>query len=64
MRILGPIISPETLFMWAGQPQTPERRGVGPQLVSYQQPRRKSLLLQKLAREPQRGPAVVAAALY
>jgi len=48
----------------AGQPQTPERRGVGPQLVSYQQPRRKSLLLQKLAHEPQRGPAVFAAALY
>src|SRR5258708_6365128 len=63
MRVFGPVVHPEPLFMRASQPQTPECRGVGAQLVGYQQPRRKPLLSQKLTHEPQRGPAV-AAALY
>ena len=37
MRVLGPIIPTAPLFMRAGQPQTPERRGVGAQLIGYQQ---------------------------
>ena len=49
MRVLGTIIPTAPLFMRAGQPQTPERRGVGAQLVGDQQLRRKSLLLEKLA---------------
>ena len=39
--------------MRAGQPQTPERRGVGAQLVGYQQLRRKSLLFEQLAHQSQ-----------
>jgi hypothetical protein len=35
MRILGAIVLPESLFMRAGQPQTPERRGVRGQLVGH-----------------------------
>jgi hypothetical protein len=36
----------------------PERRGVGAQLVGYQQFRREALLLEKLAHQSQRGSAV------
>ena len=54
MRILGAIVLPEPLFMRAGQPQTPERRGVGMQLVGHQQLRDEALLLEQLAHQPQR----------
>ena len=47
--------------MRAGQLQLPERRAVGAQLVGYQQFRRKPLLSEKLAHQPQRRPAVAAA---
>ncbi len=47
--------------MRAGQLQLPERRAVGAQFVSYQQFRRKPLLSEKLAHQPQRRPAVAAA---
>jgi hypothetical protein len=53
MRVFGPVIHPESLIVRAGQPQTPERRGVGAQLVGYQQLRRKSLLLEQLAHQSQ-----------
>jgi hypothetical protein len=33
MRIFGSVVPPQPLIMWAGQSQTPERRGVGVQLV-------------------------------
>jgi hypothetical protein len=55
MRILGAIILPEPLFRRAGQPHTPERRGVRAQLVGHQQLRYEALLLEKLAHQPQRG---------
>ena len=47
--------------MGAGQPETPERRAVGAQLVGYQQLGREALLLEKLAHQPQRSPAVAPA---
>jgi hypothetical protein len=61
MRILGAIVLPESLFMRAGQPQTPERRGVGAELVGHQQLRDEALLLEQLAHQPQRRPAIAAA---
>jgi multiple sugar transport system substrate-binding protein len=45
----------------AAQPQSPERGGVRAQLVGHQQFRCKALLLEKLAHQPQRRPAVAAA---
>jgi hypothetical protein len=48
MRVLRPVVSPEALFVRAGQPEMPKRRAVGAQLVGYQQLRRKSLLLSSL----------------
>ena len=47
MRILRPIVASKTLFMRAGQPQMPECRAVGAQLVGYQQFRRESLFLER-----------------
>jgi hypothetical protein len=52
MRILRPIVLPKTLLMPTGQSQTPERRGVGAQLVGDQQFRRETLLLEQLAHQP------------
>ena len=49
--------------MWAGQSETPERRGVRAQLVGHQQLRDEALLLEQLAHQPQRRSAV-AATLY
>ena len=61
MRVFGPIVFAQPLFMRADQSQTPKRRGVGAKLVGDQQLRRKSLLLEKLAHQPQRGSAVAPA---
>ena len=61
MRVLRPIILPKPLFVRAGQPQAPESRGVGTQLVSHQQFRCEPLLSEKLAYEPKRRPAVAPA---
>ena len=47
--------------MWASQSETPERRGVGAQLVGDQQFRREALLLEQLAHQPQRRPAIAPA---
>ena len=47
--------------MLTGQSETPERRGVGAQLVGDQQFRREALLLEQLAHQPQRRPAIAAA---
>jgi len=55
MRILRPIVLPKTLLMPTGQSQTPERSGVGAQLVDDQQFRRETLLLEQLA-DPGVGP--------
>jgi hypothetical protein len=55
MRILRPIVLPKTLLMPTGQSQTPERSGVGAQLVGDQQFRRETLLLEQLA-DPGVGP--------
>jgi hypothetical protein len=41
--------------------ETPERRGVGAQLVGDQQFRREAVLLEQLAHQPQRHPAVAPA---
>ena len=61
MRILRPIVPPKPLLMRAGQSQTPERRGVGAQLVGDQQFRHEALLLEQLAHQPQRRPTVASA---
>src|SRR6516162_2413330 len=61
MRGLRPIVHSEPLFVRAGQPQSPERRGIRAQLVGHQQFRCKALLFEKLAHQPQRRPAVAAA---
>src|SRR6266852_6196772 len=57
MRIPGAIVLPEPLFVRAGQPQTPESRGVRAQL-GHQQLQDEALLLEQLAHQPQRRPAV------
>ena len=49
MRILRPIIFPKPLLMPTGQSKTPERGGVGAQLVGDQQFRRETLPLDQLA---------------
>jgi hypothetical protein len=61
MRILCPIILPEPLLMRTGQSETAERRGVGAQFVGDQQFRREAVLLEQLAHQPQRRPAVAPA---
>ena len=61
MRVLGSIVAPDPLFVRAAQPQLPGRRRGGAQLVGDQQLRRKSLLLEKLAHQPQRCPSVAPA---
>src|ERR1700741_299507 len=53
MRVLRSVVSPEAGFMRAGQPEMPKRRAVGAQLVGYQKLRRKSLLSEQLAHQPQ-----------
>src|SRR5205085_12310859 len=58
MRIFRPIVFPKPLLIPAGESQTPERGGVGAQLVGDQQFRRETLLLEQLADKPQRRPAV------
>ena len=60
MRVLRPIILPKPLFVRAGQPQAPESRGVGAQLIGDQQFRREALSLEQLAHQPKRRPAVAA----
>ena len=52
MRILRPIVFQKPLLMPTGQSKTPERRGVGAQLVGDQQFRRETLLLEQLAHQP------------
>src|SRR6516162_10271143 len=37
MRVLRPMVHSQPLFVRAGQPQSPERRGVRAQLVGHQQ---------------------------
>jgi hypothetical protein len=61
MRILRPIVFPKPLLMPTGQSKTPERGGVGAQLVGDQQFRHEALLLQQLAHQPQRRPTVASA---
>src|SRR6202011_2108412 len=56
MRILRPIVFPKPLLMPTGQSKTPERGGVGAQLVGNQQFRHEAVLLEQLAHQPQRRP--------
>src|SRR6516162_5551589 len=56
-----PAAPSEPLFVKAAQPQSPERGGVRAQLVGHQQFWCKSLLLEKLAHQPQPRPAVAPA---
>ena len=58
MRVFCPIVIPQPLLMRTGKPETPERRGVGAQLVGDQQFGREALLLEQLAHQPQRRPSV------
>jgi hypothetical protein len=58
MRVFRSIIFPQPLLMRAGQSQTPERGGVGAQLVGDQQFGCEALLLEELAHQPQRRPSV------
>jgi len=61
MRVLRAIVIPQRLLMRTGKPETSERRGVGAQLAGDQQFRRKTLLLEQLAHQPQRRPGVAPA---
>ena len=61
MRVFGSIVLPEPLLMRAGQSQTPERGGVGAQLVGDEQLGCEALLLEQLAHQPQRRPSVASA---
>ena len=58
MRVLRAIVRPKPLLVTAGQAQMAERRGVGAQLVGHQQLRRKALLPEQLAHQPQGSPLV------
>jgi hypothetical protein len=61
MRVFRPIVIPQPLLMRTSKPETPERRGVGAQLVGDQQFRCETLLLEQLAHQPQRRPGVAPA---
>src|SRR6516162_7580897 len=61
MRVFGSIVDPQPLLMRASQSQTPERCGVGAQLVGNQQFGGEALLLEQLAHQPQCRPAVESA---
>ena len=58
MRVFGSIVAPKLLLVRAVQSQTPERAGVGAQLVGDQQFRHEALLLEQLTHQPQRRPRV------
>jgi hypothetical protein len=58
MRVFRPIVISQSLLMRTGKPETPERCGVGAQLVGDQQFGRETLLLEQLAHQPQRCPTV------
>jgi hypothetical protein len=58
MRVFGSIILPQPLLMRTGQSQTPERAGVGAQLVGDQQLGSEALLLEQPADQSQRRPSV------
>jgi hypothetical protein len=62
MRVLGPIIPPQSLLMRTGQAKVPKSRAVRTQLVGYQQFRSEAQFLEQLAHQPQRR-AFVALAL-
>src|SRR5215831_6360887 len=61
MRVFGSIILSQPLLMRASQSQTPERRGVGAQLVGDHQFGGEALLLEQLAHQAQRRPGVASA---
>jgi hypothetical protein len=61
MRVFGSIVHPQPLLMRAGQAQMAERRCVGTQFVGDQQFGGEALLLEQLAHQPQRRPAVASA---
>src|SRR5205807_4554899 len=58
MRILRPILLSKPLLMPADLSETPERGGVGAQLVGDQQFRHEASLLEQLAHQPQRRPTI------
>ena len=58
MRVFSAIIFAPPLLVWAGQPQAPERGGVGAQLIGDQQFRREALFLEQFTHQPQRRPSV------
>src|SRR5215813_3447119 len=58
MRIFHAIVAPEPLFVRAAESQLSERRSIGAQLVGDQQLGCEALLLEQLAHQPQRRPAV------
>ncbi len=58
MRVLGPIVLPQTLLMPRRQSKFPECRSVGSELVRDDNPWCKSLVLKKLAHQLQRGSTV------
>src|SRR5262249_38839069 len=58
MRIFRAIVTPEPLFARAAESQLSERRSIGAQLVGDQHLGCEALLLEQLAHQPQRRPAV------
>jgi hypothetical protein len=61
IRVFRPIVLSQPLLMRTRQPQTPERRGIGAQLIGDQQFRREALFLEQLAHQPQRRSSVASA---
>ena len=61
MGVFGSIVVSEPLLMRAGQSQTPERGGVGAQLVGDKQFGSEALLFEQLAHQPQRRSTVAPA---
>ena len=60
MRVLGTIVHAPPLLVPAGQAKSPERSGVGGQLIGDRQLRRKALLPEQLAHQPLGCPFVPA----
>src|SRR3954469_56639 len=60
MRVFGTIVHAPSLLVPAGQAKSPERSGVGGQLIGDRQLRRKALLPEQLAHQPLGCPLVPA----
>jgi hypothetical protein len=55
VRIFGPIVSAQTLFMVADKTEIAQRRSIRPKFVGHDRPWRKALPFQQFSQQSQRG---------